>query len=331
MIGHVTIAPVAAPAISRPFALVAAGVALAAAVVALSHRSAIAIALSSARGADVEWLAVAGCAAAALWPAGTVSQLGSLRVTPPLGRLLAVQVAASFVNHLLPGGVGGMAVNLRFLRRHGVDARAGLAALGLNSLAGVVAHVGLLAVVAVAVPGHVGAATAALASPWHLLGRTLLVVVPVIAVIAAICLVRRRRVRRAEMSIRVRGRLREDAAALAAVLVDPARAAALWLGATATPLLHALVLYAVLQSENVPIGPITAGAVYLSVSGLAALVPAPGGLGAFDVLLTAGLVAVGVPAQSAVGATVVYRLITVWVPLIPAGCVLAVLLRRRII
>src|SRR5262249_22978289 len=112
---------------------------------------------------------------------------------------------------------------------------------------------------------------------------------------------------------------------------NPRKAAALWLGALATPLLHGLVVYAALRSLDVHLSVLTALACYVTASGLAGLVPAPGGLGTFDVLLGGALVAVGAPGPGALGAVVAYRLLTVWLPLVPAGCVFAVLARRAII
>src|SRR6201999_2206570 len=103
------------------------------------------------------------------------------------------------------------------------------------------------------------------------------------------------------------------------VMRNPNRAAALWLGALATPVLHGLVIYAALRSLNVHLSVLTAVACYVTVSGLAGLVPAPGGLGTFDVLLAGALVAVGAPGPGAVGAVVAYRLLTVWLALVPAG------------
>jgi hypothetical protein len=50
-----------------------------------------------------------------------------------------------------------------------------------------------------------------------------------------------------------------------------------------------------------------------------------------DVALVAGLAAAGASSPLAVGAVLGYRMITVWVPLVPAACMFAVLLRRRII
>ena len=47
--------------------------------------------------------------------------------------------------------------------------------------------------------------------------------------------------------------------------------------------------------------------------------------------LVAGLVEAGQPAAAAVAAVLAYRLITVWLPLAPSGCLLALLIRLRVI
>jgi uncharacterized membrane protein YbhN (UPF0104 family) len=316
------------PAVSRPVTVVAAAVAGGVALDVLAHHAEVSNALLGVRGADRQWLAIAALAVLGLWLAGTATQLGVLRFTPPVRVLFAVQVAASFANSLVPGGVGGMAVNVRFLRRNGLHTRAGVAAAGLNSCAGLLAHLALLVGVAIAVPGR-------FCEVW----RTLPAAVsghlwPAAAVAAALltaatatALLRRRGV-----APRARGgAVRAELAALRVVLRHPRRALALWTGAAATPLLHCLVLFAVLRSLEVTISPMTAGAVYLTASTVAGLIPAPGGLGTLDVLLAGALVAVGVTGAAAVGAVVAYRLVTVWVPLLPSGCVFALLVRRRII
>ena len=75
-----------------------------------------------------------------------------------------MQVAATFANHVLPGGSGGLAVNVRFLRRYGLSRGDAVGAVALNMLAGRVTHTALLLVALVAAPdvltaalGHGGA------------------------------------------------------------------------------------------------------------------------------------------------------------------------------
>ena len=59
------------------------------------------------------------------------------------------------------------------------------------------------------------------------------------------------------------------------------------------------------------------GAVYMVSAAIAAASPTPGGVGAFEAVLTAGLTGIGISPGAAVSAVVVYRLATYWLPVAP--------------
>src|SRR5262249_61740289 len=59
------------------------------------------------------------------------------------------------------------------------------------------------------------------------------------------------------------------------------------------------------------------GAVYLGAAAIAAAAPSPGGLGALEAALVAGLTGVGMAAGPAVSAVLLYRLATYWLPVAP--------------
>ncbi|GAB3854594.1 YbhN family protein [Dactylosporangium cerinum] len=323
---------------SLPRALLAIAVAVTVVVLAVTHWSTVSAGAAGLARANSAWLVVAALGTASIWVAGTITQIGSMSLRPPVGKLLAVQVAASFANHVLPAGSGGMGINIRFLRRHGLGTGAAVGSVGLNTLVGMLTHT-LLLVVAVAVspslargihvPGSWRDAASRAAGPigWVLLGLCA-------ALLAGVLVASVRPAWRHRLAGRVAAvgrRVTEDLRGLWGVLRDPYRAAALWLGSLSTPLLHSVILYAVLRSLGVAVTVGTAVVVYLVVSTLSAFVPSPGGIGALDVAMLAGLAAIGVTSAVALGAVVGYRLITVWLPLLPSAFVLAVLLRRRII
>jgi uncharacterized membrane protein YbhN (UPF0104 family) len=77
---------------------------------------------------------------------------------------------------------------------------------------------------------------------------------------------------------------------------------------------------------SVPIAKI--GVVYLTGSALGSIIPTPGGLGAVEAALTAGLTAAGVPGGIAVSAVLMFRLLTFWLP-VPLGWVALNYLERR--
>ena len=67
---------------------------------------------------------------------------------------------------------------------------------------------------------------------------------------------------------------------------------------------------------SVPIAKI--GFVYLTGSAIGSIIPTPGGLGAVEAALTAGLTAAGVHGGIAVSAVLLFRLLTFWLP-VPVG------------
>ena len=60
------------------------------------------------------------------------------------------------------------------------------------------------------------------------------------------------------------------------------------------------------------------GFVYLTGSAIGSIIPTPGGLGAVEAALTAGLTAAGVPGAVALRAVLLFRLLTFWLP-VPFG------------
>ena len=72
----------------------------------------------------------------------------------------------------------------------------------------------------------------------------------------------------------------------------------------------------------------SAAVVYLTGSALGGVVPTPGGLGAVEAALAAGITATGMPAATAVSAVLLFRLLTFWLP-VPVGWAAFTYLRRR--
>jgi uncharacterized protein (TIRG00374 family) len=70
-----------------------------------------------------------------------------------------------------------------------------------------------------------------------------------------------------------------------------------------------------------------AAIVYLAGNAVGSAAPTPGGLGAVEAVLTAGLTAIGIPAHEAIPAVLVFRVATFWLP-IPAGWLSFELLQR---
>lgn len=262
--------------------------------------------------ADQGWLLLAATAAAATWACAALAQQGAVLRRLPSRRLVAAQFAACAAGQLLPAGLGAGAVNLRFLMRCGLPAGRSATALAVKATAGGVVRGVLIAVLAAACPGILGLPH--VAAGWIALG---VAAVGLIVLLGGALWPRCRRVPALVL------------ADIRAVHARPYRAAALWGGSLGFAVLHALVLIAVTRAVDLPLAPVRVALLYLAASSAAALLPTPGGLGSLDAALALAFTATGAPAAAAASAVLGYRLLTVWLPLVPGLVVLGVLIRRK--
>ncbi|MHB9857570.1 lysylphosphatidylglycerol synthase transmembrane domain-containing protein [Streptomyces sp. YIM S03343] len=292
------------------------------AVVAVQHRSVLAEGFGQLRGAEWPWLLAAGGATCLTWVAAAFTRQGALVEPLPKRRLLATQFAAGAANHLLPTGLGASAVNLRFMTVCGVPLARSSAALALYLLAETIARVGLLAALLIVFPDALRLGGLL---PQGASGPLLLAVgAALVAAGAALLLVRRLR-------SAVTGFLRTALGEARSVHSRPSRALALWGGSLAFPALQAAGLAAVGQALGLPVPPTHMALAYLAATVAVALVPTPGGIGSVEAALIVALVAAGGPVALATAVVLAYRIITVWVPLLPGALTLGALVRFKVI
>ncbi|MES4887794.1 lysylphosphatidylglycerol synthase domain-containing protein [Streptomyces sp. NPDC096012] len=289
---------------------------------AVRHRSVLAEGFGQLRSASWPWLLAAAAATCLTWVAAAFTRQGAVVQPLPKGRLLAAQFAAGAANHLLPTGLGAGAVNLRFMTVCGVPLARSSAALALYLLAECVGRLGLLAALLVAFPDALRLGTLL----PHGSALPLLLGTAGLPAAAAAVLVLVRRLR-----ARVLAFAREALGEARSVHTRPARALALWGGSLAFPALQAAGLAAVGQALRLPVPPAHTALAYLAATAAVALVPTPGGLGSVEAALIVALVAVGGPAAVATAVVLAYRIITVWVPLVPGALTLGALVRLKVI
>jgi uncharacterized membrane protein YbhN (UPF0104 family) len=259
--------------------------------------------------ADRLWLLGALLSVGLTWVAGSCCQMGATIMPLPMGRVFATQVAGSFVNHVLPAGVGVAALNLRMLRKCGLTRAGAAGAVGLNAAAGFIVHaIALVALLLV------------FGARGTRLDRTTVLAISGGVLVGAVIL--------GLLALRLAPQVGRT---LRTALAHPGRAAMLWVGSAAVPALHIVTLAAVLQALDRPVAIGTLAVAYLGASAVASIIPSPGGFGGLDVALLAALTATGITASAAAAAVIGYRLLTVWLPLLPGAATLVLLLHRRII
>jgi glycosyltransferase 2 family protein len=255
------------------------------------------------------WLPVIIGLSALTYVASAMALIGSVPGRVPFGPAVLTQGASSFINRVSPANVGGMALNARFLQKTGTGTPASVAAVGVNALAGAVMHV-VLIVVFFALAGH--DLTQAFKLPSA--SKILLALAVIIAVIGVVLATRPgRRWTRKQLIPGVRsaaGSLRQAAA-------SPVKLGLLFGGSALITLAYIAGLDASVQAFGGGPGLVVIGAVYLAAAALAAAAPTPGGLGAIEAALVAGLTGVGMQPGPAVSAVLLYRLATYWLPVLP--------------
>lgn len=266
------------------------------------------------------WLLLAVVAAGSTWVFSAVSQQGAVAEHLPRRQNVAVQVAGTFASQFTPAGLGGSAVNVRFLRRRGVPSA--VAAVGLTQVAGVAVHLVLLGLVLAADPSPLTRVhlTGPHAPAWLPYAGFVLLVVAVLAVSAA----------HERVSARLTS-LVEQLRDATAHLVSRRRSRQLVLGSVGLTCAHVMVLFAILHALSAPAGLLDVAAAYLLATSAAAVLPTPAGLGGLDACLGVLLYSAGVDSETALAAVLAYRLLTSWLPLLPSAVTLNVLVRRAVV
>jgi len=267
------------------------------------------------------WLPVIIAASAVTYLASAAALIGAVPGRIPFWPTTLTQAASSFVNRISPANIGGMALNARFLQKNGVSPSAGVAAVGVNALMGAVAHLTLL-VIFFALAGH--RLTQAFRLPP---ASKLLLALAVAAALAGLVLASRRGRRFAVT--RLWPGVRSAAASLRTVAASPVKLTLLTGGSALITLAYIGGLVASVQAFGGHAGIAEIGAVYLGAAVIAAASPTPGGLGAIEAALVAGLTGIGVPPGPAVSAVLAYRLATYWLPVLPGWLCLRSLQNRQ--
>jgi undecaprenyl-diphosphatase len=252
-----------------------------------------------------------------------VSLIGTTALALPLWRTVAAALASTFAGRLAPANVGSLATLGTFLYKQGATVPEATASLGLDAVGGVVVHVSLLAVSAVAV-GQVPHAAVHL--PRHWLAGLLVAAGLAAAGVIGVWVTLRGGT---ELGERVRRAVRQGWDGLVAALRSPRRALQLIGGSVLITVSQVLTLYLSLLALRGHTAMVTVAFVYLAGSAIAAAAPTPGGLGAFEAATVSGLALFGTAGGPAIAGVLLYRLISFWLPILPGAIALRTLRRHH--
>ncbi len=231
-----------------------------------------------------------------------------LPVRVPALRLLAAQFAATFVSLVAPAAVGSAGTNVRVIQKAGAPSGLAVASVGLSSL--VVFLTTVIALFGVTIFSH-EATQLDLKAP----STSVLLVAVGAVLIAAFAFVLP--VTRRLILERMRPIWESTGPRVLDVARDPKRLVQGVAASLLTSLAYAVTLFVAVRAYGGEIPLAGAVVVYLGAGLVGSVAPTPGGIGAVEAALVAGLSAIGVPAAVALPAALLYRTMTFWLPTLP--------------
>ncbi|MFD4899972.1 lysylphosphatidylglycerol synthase domain-containing protein [Streptomyces sp. NPDC058411] len=262
--------------------------------------------------AEWGWVAAALGFSALSYVAAAMSLLGFVPERVPFGKTVLAQVAGSFVKIVAPAAVGGVALNTRFLQRAGVRPGLAVASVGASQLFGLGCHILLLALF-----GYLTGTekTPDSLTPSRTVIAGLLTVAVLVLVVTAIPFLRK------FIVTRVRSLFAGVVPRMLDVVQRPQKLVTGIGGMLLLTGLFVLCLDASIRAFSGPDVPqlsyASIAVVFLAGNALGSAAPTPGGMGAVEGALTLGLIAVGLPKEVAAPAVLLYRVMTLWLPVLP--------------
>jgi len=273
--------------------------------------------LASISRGNLVWVGVALLLTAGKYLGNSLAVHGSVPKRLPLGGPFVAELASTFANRISPAKVGGLAVNMRYLEKSGVEREVAVAGVGLLALVSAIVHFVTLVVFA-AWAGKSGLVSVEMPS-----GEAVLI--GLVALLTIVGLVVRLPKARGIWEDRVYPAIRRSTDGMAKVVSSPARVLLVFGGTLLAVVAYVGALFSSLEAFGGGLPFATVGVVYLAGSAIGGLAPIPGGIGAVEAALIAGLTAFGMDASVAVPGVFAFRIVSFWIPIIPGWLAMAYL------
>ena len=257
--------------------------------------------------AEWKWAIVALIGSVLTYIASTALLLSFVSVPISWFRTLQAQLAASFATLVTPPTLGSVAVNMRFLSRAGVTSPAAATAVGVSQVIIFFIHVLLLVVFGVIA----GSQTDFSFRPPRITLVIFVIIFALIILSFSITKIRN------WILTKTRPIFSQVGPTLAIIVQQPQRLLISILASISLNFSYSVAFYAALNAFGSDISFATAAFVYLAGATIGQAAPTPGGIGAVEAALVAGLTASGIPSGTALSGVLLYRVATFWLPVLP--------------
>ena len=257
------------------------------------------------RQAEIAWIVVGVIVAQLTFVSAAISFRGAVATPLPLLPTVALESAIKFINLTVPSAAGRIGINIRFLQRTGVPTGEAVAAGAVDDLSDKIVEISLVLLSLPFVHIAIDSSDLAFSVPSGRLITTVLVVLALIVVVVLAI---------PGMRAKVLPSIHTAVSSLWAVARDRHKRVELFGGSIGTECLFALTLGAACLAYGQHLTFAELLLVNTASSAFAGLMPTPGGVGAAEASLTAGLVAMGVDSATAFAIAFTHRLCTYYLP-----------------
>ena len=259
------------------------------------------------RVADTSWVLIGLGFSALTYVAATMALAGVVPERLSFWKTLQAQFAASFATLVTPPTLGSVAINVRYLSKQGMHAALAGASIAVAQALAFLSHIILLFIAVVAA----GTSSDFTFRP----PRTAIIVFLVIALtVTALLTIPNIRTWAGE---KLQPIFSQVVPRLSSLANQPAKLATGVVGVLLLNISYCLCLVASVRAFTPNASIAAIALVYLAAAVVGQAAPTPGGLGAVEAAMAAGLTAAGIDPGIAISATLIFRLITFWIPTIP--------------
>lgn len=215
-----------------------------------------------------------------------------------------VQLAASFISKVVPGGLGSTAINTRYLHKSGLQISDASATVVSATAIGFIMFIAPLLLFLILTGGSVFSLFKIDFPP----STIVYVAFAVGAVILTLVLAKklRRKIFRALLNF---------VSSLRDIATSPRQLTLASCASLGLSVVYILCLYACFKAFDLPLGFVSAVIVYATAVIAKTTVPTPGGLGPQEIAMVSSLLGLGIVKPTALAVVILYRLATFWLPI----------------
>ncbi len=263
--------------------------------------------LDAAKGADWRYIGVGVVLSAFTYFLSGLAYKFMTIYPVKLWPTVLIQVASSFASKVAPAGTGGIALNGRYLYKNNHDITQAGAVATLNTILGLLGHISVVVFISLFTPGSVVDLLPDIHVSLTIVIFSALAVLSIIISAFAFPAMRK---------LFTKGR-RKVFEQFAFYWDNPSKIILGYLASVAITLTYTATLYFSALALGIHLDILDAIYVFTFGAIVATVTPTPGGIGGAEAAFVAGLTTVGVDTPTALTITLLYRLLTFWLPILP--------------